>query len=142
MTVRCKVCEDTHVMPATGYMCTHCPVPCEACRSRGPGRAGGPYCARIPCTCACHSGKAQGAPTDYVKYANTLHETLECARAWEPDVRLLGNVRAGDMAGALEAAAKLCAAWHLVEELLEYIDSEETGSFYDAYVGKIREAIK
>jgi len=56
--VRSCICNDTHVMPATGFMCTSCPTPCEECRSRGPGRAGGPYCATTPCVCTCHrSGK-------------------------------------------------------------------------------------
>lgn len=42
------------------------------------------------------------APVDVV-----LRTTLECAEGWDPDARLLGNVRAGDMARALREALKL-----------------------------------
>ena len=53
----CMTCNDTHVMPATGFMCTQCPVPCERCR-QGAGEKGiglGPYCATTPCPCECHT---------------------------------------------------------------------------------------
>ena len=48
----CSTCSDTHTMPATGFMCTHCPLPCMKCR----GQACNAYCASTPCTCACHLG--------------------------------------------------------------------------------------
>lgn len=53
----CTTCNDTHVMTLGEgtALCTRCPTPCEACRSRGPGRAGGPYCATTPCACPCHA---------------------------------------------------------------------------------------
>jgi hypothetical protein len=54
----CTTCNDTHVMPATGYACTHCPVPCQSCRADG----NGPYCTTTPCTCACHVRRT--APAD------------------------------------------------------------------------------
>lgn len=52
----CTTCNDTHMMELGDreVMCTRCPVPCEQCRSRGPGLAGGPYCAATPCGCGCH----------------------------------------------------------------------------------------
>jgi hypothetical protein len=55
----CETCNDTHRMEA-GFMtvmCTHCPTPCDSCRSRGPGQAGGPYCATTPCGCHCHRAR-------------------------------------------------------------------------------------
>ena len=57
--VMCATCNDTHRMKyqTTGdvVMCTHCPVPCEECRTRGTtGMLAGPYCATTPCLCACH----------------------------------------------------------------------------------------
>jgi len=57
----CSTCNDTHRMTLgdSEVMCTHCPTPCDSCRSRGPGQAGGPYCATKPCACACHG---QGGP--------------------------------------------------------------------------------
>jgi hypothetical protein len=51
-------------------MCTHCPKPCEACRSRGPGVAGGPYCESTPCSCTCHDSAA-GAPRREIDAAAT-----------------------------------------------------------------------
>jgi hypothetical protein len=53
----CNRCNDTHRVETEErgtLMCTGCPTPCEGCRSRGPGRAGGPYCAATPCPCGCH----------------------------------------------------------------------------------------
>jgi hypothetical protein len=55
----CSVCNDTHTMTlgdemgfdARQVMCTHCPVPCESCRSKPQG----PYCAKTPCGCECHA---------------------------------------------------------------------------------------
>lgn len=46
----CDYCKDTHVMPATGFMCTRCPTPCQECRQGG----NGPFCETTPCSCACH----------------------------------------------------------------------------------------
>lgn len=50
----CSACNDTHLM-GEGWACTRCPTPCEDCRSRGPGRFGGPFCAVTPCGCKCHA---------------------------------------------------------------------------------------
>jgi hypothetical protein len=36
-------------------------------------------------------------------HEDVLRRTLECCRAWDRDVRLLGNVRQGDMADAIDA---------------------------------------
>lgn len=62
----CETCRDTHRVErhrsngdVQEVMCTSCPTPCEACRSRGPGRAGGPFCAVTPCPCACHADSFQ-----------------------------------------------------------------------------------
>lgn len=46
----CKVCGDAHRMPNSGWMCVHCPTPCQECRAGG----NGPFCAVTPCACACH----------------------------------------------------------------------------------------
>lgn len=51
------------------------------------------------------------APADVV-----LRVTLECAEAWEPGVRLLGNVRAGDMARALQEALTLQATLDFTQD--------------------------
>lgn len=48
----CYDCNDSHIRGDN--MCTSCPSPCEACRSRGPGQAGGPFCETTPCTCTGH----------------------------------------------------------------------------------------
>lgn len=37
----------------------------------------------------------------FTAHAQTVRELLACCRAWEPDVRILGNVRAADAAAAL-----------------------------------------
>jgi hypothetical protein len=54
----CKTCKDTHVMEigVSSYMCTRCPVPCQACRGRDPvtGARTGAFCDTIPCACMCH----------------------------------------------------------------------------------------
>ncbi len=52
----CSVCNDTHRVPAPEdrggeWMCTSCPVPCQACRAGGTG----PFCEKAPCACACHA---------------------------------------------------------------------------------------
>ena len=39
-----------------------------------------------------------------------IQNLIECFRAWEPDVRVLGNVRAGDAVNALELHACYMAA--------------------------------
>lgn len=56
-SMSCKVCRDTHTMTLRedGHedrevMCTHCPTPCQKCRSGG----NGPYCTSTPCECTCH----------------------------------------------------------------------------------------
>lgn len=38
-------------------MCTHCPVPCSACRGGNSG-----YCASTPCACPCHAGAPPPRP--------------------------------------------------------------------------------
>ena len=35
---------------------------------------------------------------EYVTIYRTAQEMLQCAKAWHPDARLMGNVRAGDIA--------------------------------------------
>ncbi|MEO7895882.1 MAG: hypothetical protein ABIR65_01165 [Pseudolysinimonas sp.] len=50
----CSTCSDTHMMPLGddyAVMCTHCPIPCQRCRSGG----NGPYCTTTPCGCECHA---------------------------------------------------------------------------------------
>ncbi len=50
--------------------------------------------------------------------AKTLLETFDCANAWEAGVRLLGNVRAGDMAQAIHGAiVAVNAVPHLLAEV-------------------------
>lgn len=52
--------------------------------------------------------------------AETLMQTFDCANAWESEVRLLGNVRAGDMAKAIHAAiVAVNAAPHLLARVAE-----------------------
>lgn len=58
----CAVCRDTHLMQirvdgkeTKTVMCTHCPVPCDACRLSGKG----PYCGKTPCACDCHKKGAK-----------------------------------------------------------------------------------
>jgi hypothetical protein len=62
----CATCNDTHMMLLDDreVMCTRCPRPCERCRSRGPGLAGGPYCAAIPCGCSCHGRRPPATKID------------------------------------------------------------------------------
>jgi hypothetical protein len=43
-------------------------------------------------------------------HEDVLRRTLECCRAWDRDVRLLGNVRQGDMADAIDATLAELAA--------------------------------
>ena len=52
-SVVCAVCRDTHAMVVGGreVPCTHCPVPCAACRAGGNGA----YCADTACSCPCHT---------------------------------------------------------------------------------------
>lgn len=70
----CSTCLDTHRMTlsAREILCTHCPTPCENCRTRGPGQAGGPYCATTPCACACHGQRAV-RPDDFTDLELTLY---------------------------------------------------------------------
>lgn len=52
--VSCMFCRDTREMRDAEvgrvWMCTHCPSPCEDCRTPR-----GAYCADIPCPCLCHA---------------------------------------------------------------------------------------
>jgi hypothetical protein len=41
-------------------------------------------------------------PPEYVTVYRTAQEMLQCAKAWHPDARLMGNVRAGDIAAVCE----------------------------------------
>lgn len=50
----CTHCDDTHLFPVSGFMCTYCPVPCRSCATSG-GR--GAFCATTPCPCACHGAR-------------------------------------------------------------------------------------
>jgi hypothetical protein len=38
-----------------GWMCTHCPTPCQECRVGGTG----PFCEKTPCDCDCHDHNYQ-----------------------------------------------------------------------------------
>lgn len=44
--------------------------------------------------------------TDDADWRTVLRVTRGCAMAWEPQVRLLGNVRAGDLARAIDEALR------------------------------------
>lgn len=48
----CATCDDSHRMTLgdRDVPCTHCPLPCLACK-----QPGGAYCAATPCGCACHA---------------------------------------------------------------------------------------
>lgn len=50
----CDTCHDTHRMwfgnAFARVLCTHCPVPCQACQG-----GNGPYCETTPCSCSCHT---------------------------------------------------------------------------------------
>lgn len=48
--------------------------------------------------------EAMESDTDGAKPRDVLWAMLRCANAWEPEVRILGNVRASDMRRAIEAA--------------------------------------
>lgn len=52
-----------------------------------------------------------------IRHAQTMRDLLQCFRAWEPDARVLGNVRAEDAAAAVEYCLRDLgledvAAWH------------------------------
>lgn len=53
----CAICDDTHRMALRDrdVPCTHCPSPCQVCRSGGVGA----YCERPACRCSCHAGDAR-----------------------------------------------------------------------------------
>jgi chromosome segregation ATPase len=44
-------------------------------------------------------------------HEDVLRQTQECARAWDREARLLGNVRAGDMADAIDAVLAELHDW-------------------------------
>jgi hypothetical protein len=46
----CNICNDTHKMPGTNWMCVECPIPCKVCSING----NGPFCEFTPCYCQCH----------------------------------------------------------------------------------------
>lgn len=50
-----------------------------------------------------HTMKTSAEHIDYDKQTATLSELLMCFLSWEPDVRVLGNVRAEDAANAIRA---------------------------------------
>ncbi len=56
----CEICQDTHRMTVgdRSAMCTHCPIPCQRCRSGGIGA----FCATTPCMCECHLKGHLGGP--------------------------------------------------------------------------------
>ena len=51
-------------------------------------------------------------------HSQTVRDLLGCCRAWEPDVRILGNVRAGDAAASLERLINIETAAKLACGLL------------------------
>jgi hypothetical protein len=58
-------------------------------------------------------GAAPSPPGDVraaVAHTATLRALFDCARAWEPNARLLGNVRAGDAVAALDAVLRAALA--------------------------------
>lgn len=47
--------------------------------------------------------------------ASTLEHVIDCCRSWEPDVRLIGNARAGDIAEAIASQRdRLTSALELI----------------------------
>ena len=77
-------------------------VPCFCYRTRTACGMGCP-CARLA-TEATAMSEAMHAPEKAVDHVHALHDLLACARACEPDVRMLGNVRAEDAGNAIEFA--------------------------------------
>lgn len=52
------------------------------------------------------------------KVRAAAEETLSCAVSWEPEARLLGNVRAADVAACARAALALAEQWEWHRECL------------------------
>lgn len=68
----------------------------DASRSPRPAEASAPVAEGVR--------EAMESDTDGAKPRDVLWAMLRCANAWEPEVRILGNVRASDMRRAIEAA--------------------------------------
>lgn len=74
---------------------------------------------------------------------NTLYELLVCLKSWEPQVRVLGNVQAGEAATALETALKALEPYKNKSKLAFYpteatekFGSELMITMYDKHVTK------
>lgn len=55
---------------------------------------------------------------EHVKAYRTAQEMLQCAKSWAPDARLMGNVRAGDIAELCELLMYSMESSHPIIHLL------------------------
>lgn len=103
----CFACDDTHYMTMRGrtVMCTHCPTPCEKCRSDGRG----PYCQTTPCACSCHASPAvalTGEPTTPCEHGKPALTCVDCLSNKYGHLPMTAP-DAGRV-GVLEGALRLC----------------------------------
>jgi len=73
-------------------------------------------------------------------HSQTVRDLLVCFRAWEPDVRILGNVRAADAASALERLINIETAAKLACGLL-WMQAEWRQEKTDAAYQALLEAV-
>lgn len=95
----CLTCLDTHQMALDDrtVLCTHCPVPCNACAVGGVGA----YCATTPCTCVCHGrpvGYGQDARSNRIENLTRLRDQCaanleECLEAFKRNQLDFANVK-------------------------------------------------
>ena len=56
-------------------------------------------------------------PPEYVTIYRTAQQMLQSARAWQPDARMMGNVKAGDIAAVCEFLIRSVEASHPIIHL-------------------------
>ena len=69
------------------------------------------------------------------KHSDTLTEVFQCASSWQPEVRLLGNVRADDMAAACKYAVLYMAQKAEYEQLLREVEDALEESKHPECIG-------
>jgi hypothetical protein len=68
-------------------LCTHCPTPCQSCRTDGVGA----FCASTPCPCACHGRMFAPDPVKPRHYKDLDPEPIRVISSWKLNFNL-GNV--------------------------------------------------
>ena len=130
----CGLCNDTHTMPHSGFMCTSCPVPCRKCANLN---GIGAFCAKTPCDCDCgHRGY-------YTSRAQTVagprkRMTKRMTKRMEQLVDTEGSARRELLAATLEESEAIRAQGGEAHSIRGHQARERRGSAAEAWTASVK----